>query len=102
MELLGFWVILRIEFEACLRGKCSRKILHLLLVDLCIFTWMSILESEEKIISFLMEIDLIPSRKLEVFCDKGGAQMVAWQAKSLKVGFHFVCSMKRRTKCSGT
>ena len=76
--------------------------MHPLLVNFSIFTWMSILESEEKVISFLTEVGLIPSRDLEVFCGVCGARMVAWQDKSRKVGFRFVCSMKRQTKCSGT
>ena len=49
----------------------------------------------------MTEVGLIQSWDLEVFWDKCGVQMVAWQDKHQKVGFCFVCNMKRQTKSSG-
>ena len=48
---------------------------------------MSILESEEKVISFLTEVGLIPSQDLEVFCNKCGARMVACRINPGKLDF---------------
>ena len=35
-------------------------------------------------------------------CEKCGADMVCWSDSSQKVGYRYVCSNKRKTKCSGT
>lgn len=77
------------------------KNMHPLLIDFSIFTWRSILESEEKVIVFLTDVGLIPNRDLELKCVKCGSSMVGWSDNSRKVGFRFVCSNKKKTKCSG-
>ena len=70
--------------------------MHPLLVDFSIFTWMNILNSEDSVISFLTEVQLIPSRDAEVFCSACNSKMVPWSYKSGKVGFRFVCKNRRK------
>ena len=62
---------------------------------------MKILENEENILSFLTEVGLILSRDLNLVYDKCGLKIILWKDSSKEVGFRFVCSNKRKTKCGG-
>jgi hypothetical protein len=86
--------------------------MHPLLVNFSIFTLssviinicfkMSSLENEQTVISFLMDLGLIPSRDIVTNCVQCAGRMVAWSDSSKKLGFRFVCSNRIKSKCSGT
>ena len=63
---------------------------------------MKILEDEENALSVLTEVDFIPCRDLNLVCDKCSSKMVSWKDSSKKVGFKFIYSNKRKTKCRGS
>ena len=64
--------------------------MHPLLVNFSIFTWKSILESEEKAIKFLTEIGLIPSWSDKIKHVNCSNDMVSRACSSRKIGFQFV------------
>ena len=74
--------------------------MHLLLVIFFIFTWMTILESEEKAIKFLTEIDLVPSRDDKIKCVNCSDEMASWTCSVRKIGFQFICKNYRKEKNS--
>ena len=59
---------------------------------------MNILETEEKAISFLQDIELIPRRDSLIRCCKCDSRMVAWSCPSRKLGFRFMRENYRKKK----
>ena len=72
--------------------------MHPFLINFCIFTWMSILETEEKAISSLQDIEFIPRRGSSIRCFICDSLMVAWSCPSRKLGFRFMCQNYRKKK----
>ena len=72
--------------------------MHLLLVNFSIFMWMIILESEEKVIKFLTEIDLVPNWDDNIKCVNCSDEMASWTCSVRKTGFQFICKNYRKEK----
>jgi len=76
--------------------------MHPLLVHFSIFTMMEILKSEESVIQFLEEVGLIPKMDVVVNCPLCRNRAYGVKNKATKIGWRWVCSMKKKNGCSGS
>ena len=72
--------------------------MHPLLVNFSIFTWMKILQTEKKAISFLQDYELIPHRDSFIRCFNCDSPIIAWSCPSRKLSFRFKCQNYRKKK----
>lgn len=78
--------------------------MHALLENFSTFSWSDILESEEKCISFLEDLELIPRKTDQLVCPVCGGSMSTMKNKNYKAGWLWTCKNQTSDQkpCSGT